>query len=452
MIEARRLIPFLNASLQGLDKGYRALVKPFFKLGTDLPLTAAEQREAGAAAKGWAKVATIGLAGLGLTALYRDDPEYEEISDYYRATHWMVKLGGGRWAAIPKPFEFAVLSNVFERAYERVAKDDPLAWERLREGLGEIFVPPLDAPAISVPFELAFNYDSFGDRPIVTDDVRGLEPRLQFNAYTSEFSRQMGDLLNVSPMYIDHAITGFGGSWGRQILNWSNLTRANGADQQLDDAFIARRFVKDVSRGASSTRQFWGLVARDRGEWETVALTYGEMRDIGNVAEADAYLAGKPETEVAYALLNEHFTVKEKRLHPLRRGKDAISVLSKFRKDMMLDRLTDIGTGDPIVMPGSIKAGVDDVLSRLSMIEARNALIASNVRGWTQKAIMETAPVWAELEAASAAAYTEIRARYKKAKVYNEAKVREAWPEAQARILKDRGEALLSDLTAGARY
>jgi len=451
MIEARRLIPFLNASLQGLDKSVRTLIAPFVKYRAGVPLSAAEQRALGRAAKGWVKVATLGLAGLGLTALYRDDPEYEEISDYYRATHWMVKLGGGHWVAVPKPFELAAISNIFERAYERLAKDDPLAWERLREGLGEIMLPPTNTPSLSVPFELWHNHDNFGDRPIVPPDLQGLEPRLQFNAYTSELARRLGDLLNVSPMYIDHAIKGFGGSWGRQILNWSNATRANGPTAQIDDAFITRRFVKDVSRGATSSRQFWGLVSRARGTWHTAAQTYGELRDQGDLAGAEDYLAGRPEGQVAYALLNEHYPVKAKRLHPLRRAQDAIRVLSKYRKDMMLDRLTRIDDGEVVALPGSIKAALDDVLSRLTMIEARNGLIATGVEGWRQKEIMETAPVWAELKAASPESFAEIRARYAKAKVYDEAKVRAAWPEAQARILKDRGEAILDDLAAGAR-
>lgn len=448
MIEARRLVPFLNASLQGLDKGVRTLIAPFVKYRAGVPLSDAEKRQLGLAAKGWAKVATLGLGGLGLTALYKDDPEYEEISDYYRATHWMVKISGGQWAAIPKPFEFAVLSNILERAYEWLAKDDPLAWERLREGLGEIMLPPTDTPAISVPFELWHNYDDFGERPIVPLDLQGLEPRLQFNAYTSELARRLGDLLNVSPMYIDHAIKGFGGSWGRQILNWSNLARSNDAPSQLDDGFISRRFIKDVSRGATSQRQFWGLVGRGRGQWEMAAKTYGELRDQGEIAGADAYLAGKPEGEVAYALLNEHYEARFKRLHPLRRAQDAIGVISRYRKDMMLDRLSRIDDGEIIALPGSIKAAVDDVLSRLAMIEARNGLVATGVDGWRQKQIMESAPVWAEL-AASPQSYDEIRARFAKAKVYDEAHVRAAWPEAQARILKDRDAALLGDLAAG---
>jgi len=41
------------------------------------------------------KMMVIGLAGAALIALYRDDPEYQEFTEWLIASHWMVKLPGG---------------------------------------------------------------------------------------------------------------------------------------------------------------------------------------------------------------------------------------------------------------------------------------------------------------------------------------------------------------------
>ncbi len=439
-----------HAGLQGMDKGYRELVTPFFKYRSGVPLNAAERRGLGRAVKGWTKMTAIGLFGLSLDAIYRDDPEYEEIGSYLRATHWMIKESAGRWWAIPKPFQFAVLSNIFERAFEFAYKDDPLAWERMREGLAEIMVPPLRAPGISVPTELVTNYNLFTERPIVPQHLKGLEPVLQWNAYASEFGLRIGKMLGVSPLKVDHAITGFGASWGRQILNWSNLARDNAADTAPEDTFILRRFLKSSSRGSTSTRKFWDLISQDGGEMELVAQSYKRMKENGTLGNASEYLAGKPESAVAYAILNEAYDAKYKRLHPLRRAQDAITTISKFRQEMALDQVKTIILEEPIPLPGSLKGAVNNVLSRLSMIEARNSLIAVGIRGWKQKAYMDTEPLWAQLEAASPQVYEEMIARFNKAKVYPESGVRAVWAEAQRRILVDREDALLGDLFAEA--
>ena len=143
----------------------------------------------------------------------------------------------------------------------------------------------------------------------------------------------------------------------------------------------------------------------------------------------------------------------ERRIHPLRRAKDAVTTISKFRQEMTLDRIVPIRDPEepPLVLTPKVKGQVDDVLSRLSMIEARNALIAAGVEGWAQKQIMDTGPVWRELEAASPAAFEEIQNRYDKAKIYSEAGVRRVWPEAQERLMTEREEAVLSDLAADAK-
>lgn len=454
MLTARRIVPFLNAALQGLDKSTRVLIAPFFKLGSGMPLTATEQRQLGNAARGWVKVATLGLLGLGLRALYKDDPEYEELGDRLRATHWMVKgTKPGEWYAIPKPFELAVLSALFERSFEYAYLDDPLAWERLRHDMGETVIPPHRVPALDIAYELSTNYSLFREAPIVPETLRGLEPALQWNARTSEFGKKIGGMLNVSPLYVDHAITGFGGSWGRQLLEWSNNTRPNAAEKGMDDSWITRRFIKDVSRGATSTQKFWKLIARDAGEWEQVAATYTAMSKNATLGSAGDYLQGKDDNVVAYAILKEAFKADAERLHPLRRAKDAVLTMSKIRQEMALDQVKateDAGT--EIRMTPTEKGQVDDVLSRLSMMESRNALITSGVRGWAQKKYMDTKPVWKELEAASPTIHEEMLARYQKAKVYPEAGVRAVWSQVQERLLKDRDNAFLGDLITDAKY
>ena len=85
-------------------------------------------------------------------SLYGDDPEFQAFDDRERATHWFFKVGD-KWLRWPKPFELAALSNIAERAYEGIAKQDPTAGRRLASDLRHVLIPPVNAPIITVPVE-----------------------------------------------------------------------------------------------------------------------------------------------------------------------------------------------------------------------------------------------------------------------------------------------------------
>jgi hypothetical protein len=312
-------------------------------------------------------------------------------------------------------------------------------------------LPPTEPPVIQTMYELRSGRDFFFDKPIVPQGLQGLEPRFQWDAYTSEFAKFLGDKLNISPKYIDHAVTGFGTSWGRQILTWSNQLAPNAPEQGLADGLITKRFVKYVSRGANSTRQFWELMAKNGGVFDAAANTYKEMfvkRDLSGAP----FLADKDKADADFAIHNGHFHAEEKRLHPLRRARDATLTIAKLRREIRGGDviMTEPGRKAPTLTP-SLKLAVDNVLSYMQMVEHRNALVYTGVRGWKEKKIMETAPVWEELKAASPVLHKELRDRYRKAKVYSEAGVRKAWPEAYKRLLADGSNAQLSDLVSDAK-
>ncbi len=130
MLAIRRLIPFFNAALQGLDRGIRGMrgkvdaqralrdaISPYIKSRTGQPLSVIEKQNLRQSAQVWAYASILGLIGLGLSWLYKDDEEYEEISDYMKATHWLMRVNG-EWVRIPKPFELAFVSNLMERTFD----------------------------------------------------------------------------------------------------------------------------------------------------------------------------------------------------------------------------------------------------------------------------------------------------------------------------------------------
>ena len=109
---ATRLVPFLNAQIQGLDvarrtatgernvyKNYRELATPYLKGATGSPLSIAEKKALPLAAGMWVKMASAALIGVALAAWYRDDPEHEEFDDYMRNERGLsvATRRGRRW-------------------------------------------------------------------------------------------------------------------------------------------------------------------------------------------------------------------------------------------------------------------------------------------------------------------------------------------------------------------
>ena len=252
----RRLVPFLNAQLQGLYKTKRTLfpegvtktIRPYIdhKLnGGDRTLNKREIREIELGAKAWAKVASIGMIGLAFAAYHDDDPEYAEFNDYYRSTHWISKVGD-EWVLIPKPFELATLSNLFEAAYADIKLKDETAYERFRKSLREMLTPPVSIPVVSVPIEQIANHNFFTGAPIIPrgTEGKGLE-YTQYSAGTSIFARKLGRALGWSPARIDHALKGFGGTIGRDALRISDALSKEKPALSPSNTPVVSRLVKN---------------------------------------------------------------------------------------------------------------------------------------------------------------------------------------------------------------
>lgn len=398
MVTASRLVTFLNAAMQGLDKSARVLTAGGDLRSVLVPdlkgeRTPAKQAAVDHARKAWAKVAMLGAVGLGLRMLYADDPEYQEINDRLRATHWVFRSEGS-WIFIPKPFELATLSNILERAVEGTVLRDPTAGERLLSDFRHTIAPPSEIPALAVPFHLAKNRDYLG-RPIVPDHLKGtVDPEQQYTAFTSDLGKLIGRTFGLSPAQVDYVITGFGGSLGRYVQQASNLvgeaiTGRPRTSAGLEDTFLARRFIRQIDRGATSQAEFWDQVSRDGGEMVRAEGTFrGLMRDQKD-AEATAYLNGLDPEDRAYVLAKVFSEDGSSRDHPMIRAQGVVSVLGDFRRSLRDGSLLG-SDGRPISLTPGQRRTIDNAMADMAMAEMRNALIETGVKGWTQKQPMDT--------------------------------------------------------------
>lgn len=444
MQSARRLIPFLNAQIVGLYKSGRVLapgglfktVMPYLKhrMGGDSQnLTQKEIRNIERGAKAWAKVSFIGLIGLAISAIHDDDEEYLEFNDYYRATHWVTKING-EWVLIPKPFELAAMSNLFERSYEAFKLKDEDAFKKFRKGLREMLTPPMNVPAIGIPIEQSMNKTFFKKAPIVPRGTEALPEYLQYSANTSVMSRKLGGMLNWSPARIDHVIKALGGTMGRDLLRTTDAVSGEKPSLSASNTPVASRLVKDPNYSSESITKMFDLVGQTDGKWTGQARALASYIEDEDATGAQRILKMAEKSEgttyvIAGALYKKK--IKYRRQHPMKRAAEASQVLRKARREIATNEFAEID------LTRDQRRDLSDLFAKLDVTMSRNGLKHSGVKGWKQKHHTPEQPILDEIEKVSPKAHKALTAAFKKKKMTAEDNIQREYDSLKARLARD---------------
>lgn len=469
MLNFRRVALFLNAALQGLDRTVRTmgaedgrtLLKPLINMmqgRTPMDRMTPDQRyQVGRAYKYWVKLALVGTFGLMLRALWASNEDSNEAyeygySDYIKNNYWLIELG--RYSlAIPKPFEHAVLSNIFERSYEAQALNDPAAWDRLVVGLGETYLPPTEVTAANIPIQLYANRTKTG-APIVPEGLEDLDPHLQFTATTSQVSVDMAQGLSehagieVSPAQLDHVFGGVGGEFFRAP---ARSLDGDAPAMNAVDFPVLNRFLREPGRGGTPQRvAFNDSVMRNSGALNRAAGTLREIRDRGDVALAQRFLEEREPFERTFAVLQVGFETEARRLHPMNRAKAVVTEIGRVRRELNGSRAL---ASETLFLPDLTPRERRDALEALddvSSAEMQAALVMAGAPEFEGRRMMDVEARYARLETLAPAVAALLRARLLTGdnKAVEFETMRRTWPEAQRRIERDGFRADLTDLAA----
>lgn len=468
MDQVRRVVPFLNANIQGTDREFRALL--------DLPrleykrltgaLNKAEEDRLKDARVAMVRVTLLGvMVGGGLAALNHDKPEWQSAPDFVRDNYFLFKVND-TWVSIPKPFGIIqAVVNGFERAAEYSFRQDPTLWVKWLEGAGKGLLPPASNPLVNTYFDASANYDRFRDRPIVPFYLQGVDKAEQYSASTSELAKMVGRLTGWSPMKTDYVLRNLGGSSASDLLrNSDRLINKDRPERQVYDWPVANRFVKNLNRGSAASTEFFGLVGEKNGQYEAKENAYAHKIRAGERTAAEAYLRDLQPDEKAWVILQKlGFEAAEKRLHPMQNAKDHVAVISGIvsqlntnnvihegdldRKDLTRSRRAAV----PIAVDPSTRAKAMEALQELQVAIARNAMVAVGAKGTKGLDILDTGPLAERVKLLSPEVYNEYVDRRENKKILDAAHTFKVWPEVKARLLRDGEDADLSDLVpAGA--
>ena len=207
---ARQMIPFLNATIVGLDTLYRA--------ATGYGLNAEEK----AKAKKMFRQRAMMLVGMTLAyaTLMQDDEEYKKLPDYVKDGNWLFPIWlpetGKTFVKIPVPYEVGYLFKTLPEVLVRYLSDTSTGKEALAS-IGTGFIHNMPTGGTPIPqfakptLEVVSNYSFFTGRPIEGMSDSRL-PVAQRGQKASEFSKMLSNLgldnIGLSPAKLDVFIKG----------------------------------------------------------------------------------------------------------------------------------------------------------------------------------------------------------------------------------------------------
>ncbi len=479
---ARRVVPFLNAATQGLDKTFRAAIADpasavgrAYKFGgteeamrailrpllrqdlSGLKVRKADQAALKLAVHYWTRAAILGGFGLTLSAINRDDPDYQQAPDDMRATHWIVPMGGGVNMRIPKPFEHAALSNLFERAYEASYGGDETAWGRMWDGMLHLFAPPMGAPLLDAITGAVTEVDPTTGRDIIPAGTENLDPEMQFNVWTSQASKGLADGLrsvgfDVAPAKIDYLIRTLGGPVGTYFAGMSDITDPDRPAGSWTEAPVVRRFFGQAYKGSQDKRDFY-----ERAGAQSAALNRALNSIRRAEADGDESLARQIYAELdepgRIYVMSQRGEASTDRLNPLMRARAVGTNASRLIGELNgVAPRGDNARALPEMTARQRQAAIE-ALERLVVAEMGNAMIATRQPGFTTKNLRDRAAIWDELETVAPEVADELNHRLTRGdeRAYDYDAVMRAWPQVEARLREQGTTARLDDLARRAQ-
>lgn len=222
-------VPFLNASVQGVDKIARQFKKR--------------------------PVATT-LKGLGyitaptflLNQTHEGDEDYEGLANRNKDNYYNFNnpFGDG-YIRLPKSRDYGTVFGAIPERIQRYAKGDNNAFKGLGNTISDSLLPVnmFDSNIASTGINLARNKD-FAGRTIVPQSLQSLEPQMQYDYNTSLIGKGIGGLLNVSPKKVDYVIDNTTGIIGDILL--PATTNVDNVADGFTNAFnrvVKNKFISD---------------------------------------------------------------------------------------------------------------------------------------------------------------------------------------------------------------
>lgn len=252
------IFPYLNASIQGLDKIGRTI--------KDQPGAALIKA-----------AATVSIPSVALYYLNANDPAYQDLRDDEKDRYLHIPVGNGKLFRYPLPPELAPFANVPRRILDQMRGQNPDAWNDFGKNLITNLVPPglsggitgfqsggFPGAAVGIMgdtflgpgVDVAAN-KSWTGSPIVPGNLEEASPKYQSDANTSKLAKQISKLTGGSPIQLDYLIKQYGGDFGNIATSLSDKGIKTGGKGIIQG--VGKRLVVDSGTSNRVLDDFYNL-------------------------------------------------------------------------------------------------------------------------------------------------------------------------------------------------
>ena len=233
------------------------------------------------------KTALIAGLSMGLYALNKGNPLFDELENWDRDGHWHIffpteayyefieRHGRGPQTPeeaadlfihirLPKIWEIGAVASIAERTVEAIVSDEDIdTLDAIRGIFANLFGFEYVPAAFEPVYEQLLNKERFTDAPIVGRGQQDMQPWAQYRATTSETAKWLGRQLGVSPLRIEHLVLGYMNTWGRYGLTLMDAAFFDDApDLRLDQMPVMRRFLRQhPSHRSRYVQEFYDMLA-----------------------------------------------------------------------------------------------------------------------------------------------------------------------------------------------
>lgn len=458
----RKYIPFLNAWVQGLDKARRVMAEPIIQKMRGDQVFASDPKNLNNAMAAITKLFGVGgVLGAGWAALNAEKEGYIDASPQIKGSHIVVPWGRNIFL-IPKPFELGLGFTAGEYAYQQWAMDDPraasqfatAAWDSLTSGN-----PLYDIPLVKTAIELKTGKSLFTGKDIVPENLQRLAPQEQYFDKTSALAKTLGKQIGVSPIKIDYAIGSGFGLWGRDIMTLSSGVNPDSPAQSWEDMVFLRRLIKDPTRTSDVTTKFWNFMGQTSGQYNQDVATYDDMTKKFRDGDARDFLNKLPNSEKAFVIMKSAadengkaaFAADEKRLHPLQRAYDAVTLLNGLRRELTENTFHTYEGKVQLKLPPETQRLLIENVRELAQAEMRNSFVIMKEPGYAGRQLLNVNDTMDKIMAIDPRVGEEIATRYATAKIYKTDAIAQAYPKLQSELIQNGSDADLKSLSYDAK-
>lgn len=481
MALAQTMTPFLNPWMQGVDKARRSLLAPVWRHYFGKEVFDADAKEFQEAGRALFKFGALGFGlGFGWAAMNWGREVYRDAKPDVKGGYFVFPLGDYGVGLARKPWELSLGFTAGEYAFASLMQNDPRAGEGMLEAAWQVLQPPipfLSNPVVKNAYELNTNKRMFDMRDFVTREpssivpkrLEGQRPETQVLPKTSQFAKDVGWLISVSPIKVEYGIGGFFSNLGRNALDILRSAEAvdGGEGLNLERWSITSRFIKDPNMVSDAPERYYQYMSRTTGKFPTAVASYKELlkRNDAGFAAKEFFDRLTPNEKVWTTLQTAGstldrtalaFDATDRRAHPFERARLALGVLSKLRTEVEWNALNNVETNNAMAkFPPDLKKRVTELLGRMILMETRNALTIMKEPGFADRPLFDMKVPFEELKLHAPDVAKELRTRYASASVYRTDLVNQVYPALRDEVLAKGSRAVLipiSTRVAGGGY